>query len=226
MDDHRVPRTHRIPLTGHLTIAHPTDQEFRASTEATNSAGDRYVNTMRDAAGSEHVVNTGHVGASAVVANITSIGADRPGQFLTAWASGPRPDTSVLNSDVGEIIANTIIVPVAPDGTFRLYTYAGAHLLVDISGYFDGGPALPPAGLTGTITGYEQISILSRTNILGTVGNGTSDDLRLIRVEINCPGGQIATDQVLLGAFETRGFSAECPGLHSGGASIRGLIDL
>lgn len=178
------------------------------------------------AAGSEHVVNSGHPGASAVVANITSIGADRPGQFITAWASGSRPDTSVLNSDAGEILANTIIVPVAPDGTFRLYTYAGAHLLVDISGYFDGGSALPPAGLTGKITGYVQVPTFTETRVIGTVGNGTSDDFRLVRVEVKCPGGQLATDQIVVGAYETVGFEVDCPGLHSAGASIRGLVDL
>jgi hypothetical protein len=190
---------------------------------------DRVLNTRNGpmpAAGSVLTVNTGRPGATAAVANLTSISATTPGQFLTAWASGPRPDTSVLNTGVGDVIANSIIVPLAPDGTFQLYTYSSAHLLVDISGYFDGGAALPPAGLTATITGYEQIDVLNRTDVLGTVGNGTSDDFRIVRVEVNCPGGELRTDQVVLGAFETRGFEVDCPGLHAGGATIRALVDI
>ncbi|WP_373070751.1 hypothetical protein [Gemmatimonas sp.] len=137
-----------------------------------------------------------------------------------------RPDTSILNSDVGEVVANSIVVPVAPDGTFRLYTYASAHLLVDISGYFDGGSALPPGGLTSAITGYVQVPILTRTRALGTVSNGTSDTLRLVRVEVTCQGGEIATDQVFLGAFQTLGFEVDCIGLHASGAAIRAIVDL
>ena len=176
--------------------------------------------------GSTRVVNTGHLGATAVVANITTVDTGADGQFLTAWASGGKPDTSVLNASIGDTLANSVIVPVAPDGTFRLYTLRSAHLLVDISAYFDGGSALPPGGLSGAITGYEQVPVLSETNVLGTVGNGTSDDLRLVRVEVNCPGGALQTDQVVLGTFETLGFSVRCPGLHSSGASIRGIVDL
>ena len=190
---------------------------------------DRVLNTRNGpmpVAGSTLTVNTGRPGATAAVANITSVAATGPGQFLTAWASGPRPDTSVLNSDVGDVIANSIIVPLAPDGTFQLYTFASAHLLVDISGYFDGGAALPPSGLSGTITGYEQVGVFNETDVIGTVGNGTSDDFRIVRVEINCPGGELRTDQIVLGAFQTLGFEVSCPGLHSGGATIRGLVDV
>lgn len=188
---------------------------------------DRVLNTRTGpipAAGSTLTVNSGHPGAIAVVANITSVSATSAGQFLTAWASGPRPDTSVLNSDVGDVIANSIIVPVAPDGTFQLYTYASAHLLVDISGYFDGGASLPAGGLTGSITGYSPSS--TYTQVIGIAGNGTSDDSRLVRVEVNCPGGQLKTTSVYLGAFETLGWSVLCDGAYTSGATIRGLVDL
>lgn len=188
---------------------------------------DRVLNTRTGAmpaAGSTLTVNTGRPSATAAVANITSVSATAPGQFLTAWASGPRPDTSVLNTDVGDVIANSIIVPLAPDGTFQLYTYASAHLLVDISGYFDGGTALPPSGLSATITGYDQAS--SFTEVIGTIGNGTSDNSRLVRIEVNCPGGELQTTSKFLGAFQTLGWSVLCNGVHSGGATIRGLVDL
>jgi hypothetical protein len=178
----------------------------------------------KPAGGSTRVVNTGHPGATAVVANITTVDTGADGQFLTAWASGGKPNTSVLNASIGDTLANSVIVPVAPDGTFRLYTFRSAHLLVDVSGYFDGGSALPPGGLSGAITGYVQLT--SSTNVLGTVSNGTSDDFRLVRVEVDCPGGELETDQVLIGALQTLGFSVNCSGLHTSGASIRGIVDL
>lgn len=191
------------------------------------TAPTRVLNTRSGAvpaAGSTITVNSGHPGALAVVANITSVSAATPGQFLTAWASGSRPDTSVLNSDVGDVIANSIIVPVAPDGTFQLYTFASAHLLVDISGYFDGGASLPTGGLTASITGYSPGSTF--TQVIGVAGNGTSDNSRLVRVEVVCPGGELETTSVFLRAFETLGWSVLCDGVHTSGATIRGTVDL
>jgi hypothetical protein len=93
---------------------------------------------------------------------------------------------------------------LVPDGTFRLYTNVGAHLLVDISGYFDGGSTLPPGGLSGTITAYELVESLSETNVLGDVSNGSSEDFRFVRVELN----------------------VRCPGLHTSGATIKAIVDL
>lgn len=188
---------------------------------------DRVLNTRNGTmppAGSTLTVNTGRPGATAAVANITSISATAPGQFVTAWASGPRPDTSVLNTDVGDVIANSIIVPLAPDGTFQLYTYASAHLLVDISGYFDGGALMPAGGLTASITGYSPSS--TYTQVIGVAGNGTSDDNRLVRVEVICPAGELETTSVYLGAFETLGWSVLCNGSHTSGANVRGVLDL
>jgi hypothetical protein len=170
-------------------------------------------------------VQSGRTGATAVVANITSVQAEGDGQFVTAWASGSRPDTSVLKSSTGQTIANPIIVPVAADGTFRLYTFRRAHLIVDISGYFSEGTALPPGGLSATITGYTSRTSTT-TYVIGTVSNGTPEEFRFVRVEVNCPGGELETDQVFLDAFETVGFSVGCEGIHTSGASVRGVIDL
>ncbi len=78
-------------------------------------------------------------GVSAVVINLTATESDAAG-FVTAWASATvRPLTSSLNLDrQGQTRPNQAIVPVGADGGIALYTLSGAHLIVDVFGYFSG----------------------------------------------------------------------------------------
>lgn len=67
-------------------------------------------------AGRQVTIQTGQVGSSAVGVNIAMTGTDGAG-FLTAWASGARPNTAIINSSqADENISNFAIVPVAADG--------------------------------------------------------------------------------------------------------------
>jgi len=88
-------------------------------------------------AGTTIVVATNRAGATAVGVNIALTETVGPG-FVTAWAGAtPRPLASVVNSSAaGENVSNFVIVPVADDGTFRLYTNAATHLVVDLMGAF------------------------------------------------------------------------------------------
>jgi hypothetical protein len=75
-------------------------------------------------------------GVSAVVLNVTATNSTDAG-FVTVWPSGARPVASNLNATkVGESIPNQVIVPVGPDGSIRVYTDAGADLIVDAMGWF------------------------------------------------------------------------------------------
>ncbi len=76
-------------------------------------------------------------GVSAVVLNVTAANATARG-FVTVYPGDEElPDTSNLNlTRVGESRPNTVIVPVSPTGTIKLYSKSGAHLLADVSGYF------------------------------------------------------------------------------------------
>lgn len=97
--------------------------------------------TERPPAGATVPVAVPHVAvpadATAVLVNVTateSTGAS----FVTAWSAGPRPLASILNLDAaGQTRAATSIVGVA-DGSFRLFTRGGDHLIVDLVGYFTG----------------------------------------------------------------------------------------
>jgi hypothetical protein len=92
-------------------------------------------------------------GAAAVVATVTATDATAAG-FVTAWPCGtPRPTTSVLNHDAGAPVAGLAVVPLGPDGSACLFTLAGAHLVVDVTGWLDAGAAwqaVVPARLADT----------------------------------------------------------------------------
>lgn len=92
-------------------------------------------------------------GASAVVLTVTAVDATAPG-YVTAWPSGlDRPTASNLNLFSANPIANQVIVPVGANGKVSLFTQSGAHLLVDVSGWFAAASvfqAVAPARLLDT----------------------------------------------------------------------------
>jgi LPXTG-site transpeptidase (sortase) family protein len=107
--------------------------------------------------------------ATAAAVNITAVDADGAG-FWTAWANGrPQPDTSNLNAETkGHVIANAAIVPVGPGG-LDLFTTAGGHLLVDVTGYFTGASA--PASSAGLFVPVAP------TRLLDTRSDGDANPL-------------------------------------------------
>lgn len=168
--------------------------------------------------GAQVTIYSGQPGASAVGVNLVMTDTVGAG-FLTAWPAGDRPLTSVMNStEAGENIANFLLVPVAADGTFQLYTQNPTHVVVDIMGYMAGGSALVPAGFSGQITGYGPLSTI--TEVSGTVTNGTSI-ARDIRADVHCPNGTVKTDLSFnIPAGETRGWSVLCDGSFTSGATV------
>jgi|GEM_PF-1369730 len=76
-------------------------------------------------------------GVAAAVLTVTVVWPWAPG-FLTVWPSGtPRPGTSNLIFQVGQSIANTVIVPVGADGRIQLFngSFGYVQLIVDVTGY-------------------------------------------------------------------------------------------
>lgn len=58
-------------------------------------------------------------------------------QFITAWPSGgPQPNVSSINSPLGRVLANSVILPAGADGSIDVYPYNTTDLLIDINGYF------------------------------------------------------------------------------------------
>jgi hypothetical protein len=75
-------------------------------------------------------------GAKVLDAHVTVI--DPPaGGFVTVWnGTVSRPVVSQLNHGVGGVINNSTRIPLAADGSFRLYTHGGGNVTVDVVGYF------------------------------------------------------------------------------------------
>ncbi len=78
--------------------------------------------------------------ASAVALNVTMVDAGAQG-YATVWPCGtPRPEASNVNFAAGATVANGVVAPIGPDGSVCVYTSTDAHLLVDLAGWFAGGP--------------------------------------------------------------------------------------
>ncbi|MDG4763267.1 choice-of-anchor D domain-containing protein [Solwaraspora sp. WMMD406] len=89
-------------------------------------------------------------GVSAVVLNVTVTGPTAPGH-LTLYPSGSAaPTSSNLNFVAGRTIANSVTVPVGPDGTVSILHRGGStHIIADITGYYIGTDAVPSGGTLG-----------------------------------------------------------------------------
>ena len=95
-------------------------------------------------------------GVGAVVVNATVTEALGAGYFSVSPAQTYRPLASSLNATyAGETIANHVIAPVSTAG-FSFYTQSGAHLVVDIEGWYTGTelptvlpPSVPLTGVGG-----------------------------------------------------------------------------
>ncbi|MEU6309922.1 hypothetical protein [Streptomyces sp. NPDC047014] len=77
-------------------------------------------------------------GVTAVALNVT-VTAPRGAGHLTVYPSGQQaPDTSNVNFTAGQTIANSVIVPVGPDGriSVRNGAWDPADVIVDVVGYY------------------------------------------------------------------------------------------
>ena len=79
-------------------------------------------------------------GVTAVVANVTAVGATQP-NFFTVYPGGTAdPGTSNLNAGPGRPVPNLVVMGVGTDGTIEVYnSHGNAHCLVDVFGYFTDG---------------------------------------------------------------------------------------
>jgi hypothetical protein len=75
-------------------------------------------------------------GVTGVVMNVTATDATQPG-YVTVWPDGAAPLASSLNLDLaGQTRANLVTVPVGADGSVRMLTSGGAHLIADVVGFY------------------------------------------------------------------------------------------
>jgi len=75
---------------------------------------------------------------SAVVFNMTVADAQSFG-FATAYPTGTsRPNASNVNFNAGQIVPNSVTVPVGSDGKVSLFNRSAGvtHFLADVAGYY------------------------------------------------------------------------------------------
>ncbi|MBL8177933.1 MAG: putative Ig domain-containing protein [Bryobacterales bacterium] len=75
-------------------------------------------------------------GVAAYSATLTVIPAG-PLAYLTAWPAGAsQPNVSSINSFLGRVLANQVLVPAGTGGAVDVFAYDRTDLVVDITGYF------------------------------------------------------------------------------------------
>jgi Bacterial Ig-like domain (group 3) len=75
--------------------------------------------------------------ATAVVLNVTAVGATIPGTFVTVYPDPTKPGVSNLNVNGAGAIPNLVVVPIGPGGFVDFYNFKGSvNLLADVAGYF------------------------------------------------------------------------------------------
>ncbi|MGW6984851.1 PKD domain-containing protein [Streptomyces sp. NPDC054932] len=100
--------------------------------------------TSRGKLAARSAFTTGISGLQGVPQNITAVALNvtvtEPGGLghLTVSGDGPVPTASNLNFVAGQTVANAVIVPVAADGTIKVFNgaYLPAHVVVDVVGYY------------------------------------------------------------------------------------------
>jgi hypothetical protein len=114
-----------------------------------------------------------------VVLNVTAVDAT-DGGYLTVWGAGGQPGTSNVNvSGPGQTIPNLVIVPLGTDEKIRVFTSAGAHVVVDMFGTLS-GPQV-------TARGPLRVLVTRSGGQVGYTGNQPGSG-QVIELAIGKPG--------------------------------------
>ncbi len=133
--------------------------------------------------------------AAAVAVNLTFTEATQPGYF-TAYGDGPLPAVSTGNVDsAGQTRAVFTVVPTAT--AVRVFSQSGAHVLVDLVGYFTGpsadlgrdglfAPAVAARVLDTRATATSRLTAGRSTSV--AVPKGAAAWVNLTAVDATAPG--------------------------------------
>ncbi len=120
-------------------------------------------------------VNSFPPNVKAMVVNVTLVNEDGPG-FVTIYpGNGTQPVASSINSSgPNTVIGNEIVMPLAPDGTVKVFTSVGTHLVMDLVGIFtndlDDGDNFFVTGNIGTGSGNGMIEAYNSSATANSVG--------------------------------------------------------
>ncbi|MBD0689491.1 right-handed parallel beta-helix repeat-containing protein [Streptomyces sp. CBMA123] len=130
----------RSPAAGYTPLSPSRLVDTRFGTGAPQSpvdAGQSLPVQIAGAAGGQLPAS----GITAVALNVTVTNPGTAGH-LTVYPGGQQaPNASNLNFTAGQTVANSVVVPVGPDGTVRVLNAAGSSsdVIVDVVGYYGPG---------------------------------------------------------------------------------------
>ena len=106
---------------------------------------------------------------AALALNITAVTPAGPG-YATAFAYGTaQPGTANVNYAGGDIVNNAVVIPIAAAAAsdFTLFSYAQAHYVVDVTGYFD-RPRASPIECVNSATNSATVNAGATANLVAT----------------------------------------------------------
>ncbi len=133
-----------------------------------------------------------------VALNVTAVGPVGPG-FLRVWPCGSaKPETSSVNYLAGGVEPNAVVVPVDATGEVCVSSLVTSDVIVDVSGWFDGGvragmgrlvdtreessrvdpgevlrvPVMGRAGVPAAGAGSDVVGVALNVTAVGPVGPG------------------------------------------------------
>jgi len=159
-------------------------------------------------------------GVTAVLVDVTDV-AGATGGYLALFPDGTtfNGSTSMLNATGGEIISNTVVVPVPASGKISVYTSAGAHIVADVEGYYTSTP-----GAGGGFVPVDPTRLVdTRSGIGGAAGTIPSGGNRTFTLT----GGVIPTgaSAVYLDLIATGATAYGWVGAYPPGGANRSVMD-
>jgi hypothetical protein len=139
-------------------------------------------------------------GVTAVLVDVTDV-ASASGGYLALFPQGTTFNgaMSMVNAGGGQIISNTVVVPVPASGKISVYTSAAAHIVADVEGYYTsaagtGGGFVPvdPTRLVDTRSGTGGAA--------GTIPSGGNRTFTLTGGVIPAGSSAVFIDLIATGA--------------------------
>jgi Trypsin len=102
--------------------------------------------------------------ATGIVATVTATDATATG-YLTLWpCDQPRPEASSLNYVRQQIVPNTVVTPLSAARTICVFSYADAHVIVDVT-------AATGPNISGQFTAVGDMMTFDTNLTVGTTAN-------------------------------------------------------
>jgi hypothetical protein len=143
------------------------------------------------------IAGRGGVPSDAVAAmlNVTAVLPDRAGHITVYPCDQPIPTASNLNYLGGQVVANSVLARLDPQGRVCIYTHAAMHLLVDVNGFVEPGSrigTLVPARLLETRFGTASTTVDGRQQRTGPLAPLSSNEVRIVGRGGVPPGATLA----------------------------------